>query len=103
MRKTLETTRWDAADHLDSEEMVLAYLDAAFEDGHPDLIAAALSNVARARGIADSALMGTASIDRLVAAERLRTEVEGETGAKKLRKWRQFASRDSSDCDGAGN
>ena len=64
----IETIPWDAADHLDSEEMILAYLEAAFEDGHPDLIAAALSNVARARGIADPALTGTASIDRLVAA-----------------------------------
>lgn len=64
----IETIPWDAADHLDSEEMILAYLEAAFEDGHPDLIAAALSNVARARGIADPALTGSASIDRLVAA-----------------------------------
>ena len=64
----IETIPWDAADHLDSEEIILAYLEAAFEDGHPDLIAAALSNVARARGIADPALTGSASIDRLVAA-----------------------------------
>lgn len=45
----LETTRWDPVDHLDSEEMILAYLEAAFEDGHPDLIAAALDDVAGAR------------------------------------------------------
>lgn len=46
----LETTRWDVVDHLDSEEMILAYLEAVFEDGDPDLIAAALNDVARARG-----------------------------------------------------
>ena len=48
----IETTRWDAADHLDSKEAILAYLEAAFEDGDPALIAAALNDVARAKGIA---------------------------------------------------
>ena len=47
----LETTRWDPADHLDSTDAVLAYLEAVFEDGNPDLIAAALNDVARARGL----------------------------------------------------
>ena len=47
----LETTRWDPADHLDSVEAVLAYLEAVFEDGNPELIAAALNDVARARGL----------------------------------------------------
>ncbi len=48
---SLETTRWDPADHLDSTDAVLAYLEAVFEDGNPDLIAAALNDVARARGL----------------------------------------------------
>ena len=47
----LETTRWDPADHLDSVEAVLAYLEAVFEDGNPELIVAALNDVARARGL----------------------------------------------------
>ncbi|MFK8251793.1 addiction module antidote protein [Ancylobacter terrae] len=47
----LETTRWDAADHLDSPEAIAAYLEAAFEDGTPALITAALGDVARARGM----------------------------------------------------
>lgn len=47
----IETTRWDVADHLDSTDAVLAYLEAVFEDGNPELIAAALNDVARARGI----------------------------------------------------
>lgn len=45
---------WDAADHLDSTEAVLAYVDAAFEDGDPELIAAVLEDVARAKGIVGS-------------------------------------------------
>lgn len=46
----IETLAWDAADHLDSEEIILAYLEAVFEDGDPQLISAALANIARARG-----------------------------------------------------
>lgn len=45
------TRPWDAADHLKTEEDIVAYLDAAFEDGDPALIAAALGDVARARGM----------------------------------------------------
>jgi probable addiction module antidote protein len=47
----LKTTKWDAADHLDSPEAMAAYLEAVFEDGDPALIAAALGDVARARGM----------------------------------------------------
>lgn len=42
---------WDAAEHLDSPESIAAYLEAAFEDGDPALIAAALGDVARAQGM----------------------------------------------------
>ena len=45
------TRPWDAADHLKTEEDIVAYIDAAFEDGDPALIAAALGDVARARGM----------------------------------------------------
>ena len=64
----LETTPWDVVDHLDSEEMILAYLEAAFEDGHPALIAAALNDVARARGLANPDLSETAGIGPVVQA-----------------------------------
>lgn len=47
----LETRRWDAAEHLNSSEEIAAYLDAALEDGDPKLIAAAIGDVARARGM----------------------------------------------------
>ncbi len=45
------TRPWDAVDHLESDEDVVAYLEAAFEDGDPALIAAALGDIARARGM----------------------------------------------------
>jgi probable addiction module antidote protein len=48
---TLKTLPWDAADHLDSDEAAAAYLNAAFDDGDAALIAAALGDVARARGM----------------------------------------------------
>ncbi|MCB1454275.1 MAG: putative addiction module antidote protein [Rhizobiaceae bacterium] len=51
----LKTTSWDASEHLDSEESIAAYLEAAFEDGDPKLIAAALGDVARSRGMTDVA------------------------------------------------
>jgi probable addiction module antidote protein len=47
----LETTKWDAAELLDSPEMIAAYIDAALDDGDPALIAAALGDVARAKGM----------------------------------------------------
>ncbi len=50
---TVLTTKWDVVDHLGSKEAILAYLEAVFEDGDATLIAAALNDVARAKGIAN--------------------------------------------------
>lgn len=57
----LETKRWDVTDHLDSDAAILAYLEAVFEDGDPELIAAALNDVARARGVAVAERLSPAS------------------------------------------
>lgn len=51
----LKTTKWDVSDFLDSEERMALFLEAAFEDGDPALIAAALGEVARARGMTQTA------------------------------------------------
>ncbi len=48
----LKTYPWDSAEHIKTEEDVIAYLDAAFEDGDPKLIAAVLGNIARSKGMA---------------------------------------------------
>lgn len=45
------TLPWDAAEHLNSEEDMAAYLEAALEEGEPALVAAALGDIARARGM----------------------------------------------------
>jgi probable addiction module antidote protein len=47
----IRTKPWDAADYLETGEDMAAYLEAAFEDGDPALIAAALGDIARARGM----------------------------------------------------
>lgn len=44
-------SRFDVADHLDTEEDVAAYLDAAMESGDPALIARAVGTVARAQNM----------------------------------------------------
>ncbi len=50
MAKTV-TTPWDPADHLRTDEDMAAYLEAALEEGDPTLVAAALGDIARAKGM----------------------------------------------------
>ena len=50
MAKTI-TTPWDPAEHLKTEEDMAAYLEAALEEADPTLIAAALGDIARAKGM----------------------------------------------------
>lgn len=50
MPKTV-TTPWDPADHLKTEEDMAAYLEAALEEADPAIIAAALGDIARAKGM----------------------------------------------------
>ena len=65
---TLETHPWNVVDHLDTPERMLGYLEAAFEDGDPELIAAALADVAQAKGIEPAAMSSSADVGTLVAA-----------------------------------
>ncbi len=51
----LKTTKWDVNDFLDSPERMALFLEAVFEDGDPALIAAAIGEVARARGMTQTA------------------------------------------------
>jgi probable addiction module antidote protein len=45
------TTPWKIEDHLGTDERAALFLEAAFEDGDPSVITAALGEVARARGM----------------------------------------------------
>ena len=51
----IETYRWDAADYLNDEADRLAYLNAALEEGDPTLVAKALGDIARSRGMSQVA------------------------------------------------
>jgi probable addiction module antidote protein len=50
-----KTTRFDAADHLDTEERQIAYIAASLESGDADSVRDALGLVARARGMGEIA------------------------------------------------
>lgn len=47
----LESAPWNPIDYLDTPERIALYLEAAFEDGDPALIAAAIGDAARAYGM----------------------------------------------------
>lgn len=47
--------KFDAADYLDSEETIAAFLTAALEDENPEVFLAAISAVAKARGMTEIA------------------------------------------------
>lgn len=62
--------KFDAADYLDSEEMIAEYLTAALEDENPDVFLAAIADVAKARGmsaIAKSSGLGRESLYKALA------------------------------------
>ncbi len=52
---TTKTTKWDSAEHLETPEDLAAYIDAAFEEGEPALIAHAIGVAARAKGMTEIA------------------------------------------------
>ncbi|MGD0735304.1 MAG: addiction module antidote protein [Terracidiphilus sp.] len=52
----LKTTQWNPSEYLNSPESIAAYLEAAFEDGDPTLIATALGDIARAIGMTQLAI-----------------------------------------------
>ena len=51
----VKTLPWDSADYLKTPEDIAAYLEAAFEDGDPELISLALGAVARSKGMTEIA------------------------------------------------
>jgi probable addiction module antidote protein len=66
------TRPWDAAEHLETDEDMVAYLEAALESGDASLIAAALGDIARAKGmteIAREAGLGRESLYKALSPE----------------------------------
>ena len=54
-KMTVKTTRFDAADYLDTEDRQVAYIAAALESGDADFVRDALGLVARSRGMGEIA------------------------------------------------
>ena len=71
-KKKIRTTKWDAANHLKTNKDIIEYLEAVLEEGDPRLVAAALGDVARARGmskVAKAAGLGRESLYKALSAE----------------------------------
>ena len=66
----IKLKKFDASEHLDSEEAIAEYLTAALEDENPDVFLAAISDVAKSRGIgsiAKSTGLGRESLYKALA------------------------------------
>lgn len=50
-----KTRPYDAAEYLETDDDLAAYLQAALEDGEPSVVIQALGNIARARGMTEIA------------------------------------------------
>ena len=61
----VETKLWDPAERLTTPDAIAAYLEAVFEDGDPSLIAAALGDIARAKGMTEIAKAAGVTRDTL--------------------------------------
>ena len=70
---------FDAAEYLDSEEAVAQYLTAMMEDGDPAMLAAALGDIARARGMAEIAKSSGLTREALYKALRADAQPRFET------------------------
>ncbi len=71
MAKT-KTRPYDAAEYLETEADMAAYLQAALEEGEPALVVHALGNIARARGMSQIARqtgLGRDSLYRALSPE----------------------------------
>jgi len=69
---SVKTTEWDPAEYFDSDEKIADYLEAALEEDDPALFAAALGDIARARGmtqIADETGLGRESLYKALSAD----------------------------------
>lgn len=52
---TTKTRPWDIVESLDNDERIAAYLEAALEENDAPLIASALGDIARAKGMSEIA------------------------------------------------
>lgn len=77
--KVSELPEFDAAEYLNSEEDVAAYLTAVLEENDPALLAAALGDIARAKGMSQVAKDAGIAREALYKALRPGSEPRFET------------------------
>ncbi|ASC72591.1 hypothetical protein XM38_035490 [Halomicronema hongdechloris C2206] len=68
----LQTYPWDASDHLETQEDIIAYLQAALEEDDPSLVTAALGDIARSKGmtqLAQATGLGRESLYKALSRE----------------------------------
>ena len=71
-KRKLKTHPWDSAAYLKTGEDIANYLEAVFEDGDPALVAAALGDIARSKGmtkIARAAGVGRESLYKALSPD----------------------------------
>ena len=69
---TITTSLWDVSEHLETDEDMVLYLEAALEEDDPALISAVLGDIARAKGmtqIAEKTGLGRTSLYKALSPE----------------------------------
>jgi|SRR5579859_823103 len=69
---TTKTRPWDIVESLETDERIVAYLEAALEENDAPLIAAALGDIARAKGMSEIARLtglGRESLYKALSSE----------------------------------
>lgn len=80
----MKYSKFDVVDYLDSEEAIAAYLSAVMEENDPELLIAALGDIARAKGIAKLAEDSGLNRESLYKALRPGSKPRYETISKIL-------------------
>ncbi len=83
--KLLELTEFDPSKYLDDEDAIADYITLAIEDGNPGLLAAALGDVARARGMTQVAQAAGLTREALYKALRPQAQPRFDTIQKVCR------------------
>jgi probable addiction module antidote protein len=81
----VKVSRFDVSEHLDSEEIIAEYLNAALEEGDPEIVLAAIADIAKARGMAKMAADAGLGRESLYKALTPGSKPRYETIAKLLK------------------
>jgi probable addiction module antidote protein len=77
--KATDLRKFDAADYLNDAESIAEYLTAVIEDGDPALLAAALGDIARSRGMTEVSKASGLTREALYKALRADTQPRFDT------------------------